>query len=247
MPLPGSDYLSRAGEVAAAAGGRGIDSFVAALAGTPARLRVAAKPGLLLGRVERLHLTLREVWVGGLRLTELDLRLSGVRVPVSWPPRLQVEGVVARARVEQRALDAWTRSSALPVRLALRRGGIIARTGVAGLRLGEIDMSLHLDGGRLWLAPQRLSMLGVAVEPRAVMPPVKLPLPRLPNDARLVAVDPDDGAVELCFNVADIDERITEKRLRWAVGALRERPASKVPPHETGVTVLRDAMRRMPL
>lgn len=220
-PLHVGRRLARAPQTAAATVGDGVDTLVALLTGTPARVRVALAPGLLVGRATKVHLTIAGLRVGGLRVAGVDVRASGVQVPVDWPPRLRAARVEVRVRVEQAALDAWTRSAGLPLRLALRPGVISARTGVAGRRLGEFDMALRLDGRRLLLAAQRVSMLGVAVHPGAVMPPVTLPLPPLPRHATLVAVEPDEGAVGLAFELADVDERVTARRLRWALAALR--------------------------
>jgi len=213
--------LARVPQNAATTAGDGFDTLVALLTGTPARVRVALAPGLLVGRAPKVHVTVPGLRVGGLRLAGLDVRASGVQVPVDWPPRLRAARVEVRVRVEQASLDAWTRSAGLPLRLALRPGVISARTGVGGRRLGELDMALRLDGGRLLLAARRVSMLGVAVHPGAVMPPVTLPLPALPRHAQLVAVEPLDGAVDLAFELADLDERVTARRLRWTLAALR--------------------------
>lgn len=221
MPLRLGRRLARAPQRAAAAAGDGFDTLVAMLTGTPARVRVALAPGLLVGRAPKVHFTVPGLRVGGLHLAGLDVRAGGVRVPVDWPPRLRAARVEVRVRVEQASLDAWIRSTRLPLRLALRPGVISARTGIGGRRLGEVDMALRLDEGRLLLAARRVSMFGVAVHPGAVMPPVTLPLPALPRHARLVAVDPNDGAVDLAFELADLDERVTAGRLRWALAALR--------------------------
>lgn len=221
MPLRVGRRLARAPQTAAAVAGNGFDTLVAALTGTPARVRVSLAPGLLVGRATKVHLTIAGLRVGGLRLAGLDVRARGVQVPVDWPPRLRAARVAVRAQVEQASLDAWTRSAGLPLRLALRPGAISARTGIGGHRLGELDMALRLDGGRLALAAQRVSMLGVALRPAAVMPPVTLPLPPLPRHAELVAVEPNDGFIDLAFELADIDERVTARRLRWALAALR--------------------------
>lgn len=234
MLLGAGRQLARAPQAAATAG-RSIDTLIALLTGTPARVRVALAPGVLVGHLERVHVTIPGLRVGGLRLAGLDLRASGVRVPVRWPPRVQAARVVVRARVEQAALDGWTRSAGLPLRLALRPGVISARTGVGGRRLGELDMSLHLEQGRLRLAAQRVSMLGVAVNPGAVMPPVILPLPALPRHAQLVAVEPGDGAIEVAFELADLDERVTARRVRWALTALRSHTrGAATPPDRSG-------------
>lgn len=221
MALPLGTRLARAPQSAVAAAGDGFDTLVALLTCTPARVRVALGPALLVGHATKVHLTVRDLRIGSLRLAQLDVRAGGVQVPVDWPPRLRAARVEVRVRVEQGSLDAWTRSGGLPLRLALRPGVISARAGVGGRRLGELDMALRLEDGRLLLAARRVSMLGVAVHPGAVMPPVTLPLPALPRHARLVAVEPNHGALDLAFELTDLDERVTARRLRWALAALR--------------------------
>lgn len=202
------------------------DSLVALALGSPARVRLSVTPSLVVGHAQRARVTIPDVRVAGLHLALVDVRADHVRLPSRWPARLQADRVVVRVHVEQAALDRWTRSSALPLRLALRAGTICARTGIAGRRLGELEIAVHLDGGRLRLAPGRMSMLGVALDAaRAPMPPLTLPLPPLPRRVTLVAVEPSDGAIDVVFELTDLDEALTVERLRRAARALRRRAA----------------------
>lgn len=198
------------------------DSLVSLAAGTPAQLRLSITPGLVTGRSERVRLTVPDLKVAGLRLAVVDVRGQRLRLAPTWPLRLQAERVTVHVRVEQSALDRWTRSNGLPLRIALRPGVVSARTGIAGVRLGEAEIGVHLDRGRLRLTPRRMSMAGVALG-AAAMPPVTLPLPTLPRRANLLAVEPADGTIDLTFELTDLDEPLTADRLRWAAGALRRR------------------------
>lgn len=190
----------------------------------PVRLRLSITPSVATGCIPRARATIGDLRIAGLHLASIDVRARHLQVVAQWPPRLRAERLVVRVHVEQDALDRWTRSSGLPLRLALRDGAINARTGIAGYRLGELDIALHIDRGRLRLAPRRVRMLGVTINAAsAPMPPVTLPLPPLPRQATLVAVDPADGAIDVALELPRVDEALTPDRIRWLVGALRGR------------------------
>ncbi len=220
-PLAAGASLLRSARRSAASVLGASRTLLPILPGAGSRLRVSITPALVVGRAERVHVTVPGLRFGGLHLAALDVRARRVRLLPGWPPRMQADSVVARATVEQGALDEWTRSSGLPVRLALRPGGITARTGIGGFRLGELDMAVQIQGGHLRLVPQRMSMLGVAIAPGAAMAPVTLPLPVLPGDMRLVAVVPADGAIDVTVDVAKVDEPVTPARLSSGLDLLR--------------------------
>jgi len=185
-------------------------------------MRVSIAASLATGRAQRARVTIPDLRVAGLHLAVVDVHAQQLQLVARWPPRLRAERIVVRVRVEQDALDRWTRSNALPVRLALRAGVIIARTGIAGRRFGELEVAVGLDRGRVRLNPRRMSMLGVALTAAtAAMPPVTLPLPPLPRHATLLAVEPAEGAIELTFELANLDEPLTADRLRSLTRALR--------------------------
>lgn len=190
-----------------------FDGVVRELAGSPVRVRVALGIPLAFGWAQRVHVVLPGVVVAGLRVREVDARLTGVRVVPGAPPRFRVQRLDVRVRVDESAFDEWARSVALPVRLRLRPGAIEARTGFAGVRLGGLQVDVGVDDrGRLRVAPKRVSLLGVGVGSGA-LPAVALPLPPLPRRARLIQLDPDDGLLTLTFAVAAIDEPLSPARL----------------------------------
>ena len=81
-----------------------------------------------------------------------------------------------------------------------------------------LDAVDRREGRQLRLVSRRASLLGATI---STMPPVPLPLPPLPRQASLVAVDPTNRAVGLSLRVTDVDEPVTIRRIRWAIGALR--------------------------
>jgi hypothetical protein len=197
-----------------------------AAGGARARLRIAPGRAMVAGRVPRARITVPGLRVAGLELAVVDVSASDLSLAPGWPVRLRAQHVAVRVRVEQAALDRWMRATGLPVRLVLRDGEIRARAGVGGLRLGEVAFALRLEGRQLRLVSRRASLLGASV---VTMPPVPLPLPPLPRGASLVAVDPTDRAVGLSLEVTDVDEPVTTRGVRWAIGALRaaQRPSGR--------------------
>lgn len=228
--LTPADAAARLARVPARATATATDTLVALAVGAPVRLRLSLTRSLATGHAQRARVTIPDLRVGGLHLATVDVRADDVRLPARWPIRLRADRVAVRVHVEQDALDRWTRSSALPLRLALRAGTIRARTGIAGRRLGEAEIGVHLDGGRLRLVPGRVSMLGVAVNTTAAIPPVTLPLPPLPRRATLVAVEPADGAIDVAFELTDLDERVTAERIKWLAHALPGRATGRAAP-----------------
>ncbi|MDA8274057.1 MAG: LmeA family phospholipid-binding protein [Actinomycetota bacterium] len=219
------------------------DVLVALAVGAPVRLRVSITPSLAAGRVSQARVTIPDLRIAGLHLAVVDVRAQQLRIVPRWPPRVRAERIGVRVRVEQDALDQWTHSKALPVRLALRAGIISARAGIAGLRLGELDVAVDLERGRLRLTPRRMSMLGAAFGVATAMPAVTLPLPPLPRHATLLAVEPTVGAIDLSFGLAYLHEPLTAERLRLAVRSVRSHSA-RSPNTTTGPGVPAPSRRR---
>lgn len=186
--------------------------------GARTRLRIAPGMALVTGRIQRARITVPGLRVADLELAVVDVSARDLSIALGWPVRLRAQNVEVRVRVEQAALDRWMRAKALPVRLVLRDGEIRARAGVGGMRLGEVAFALRLEGRQLRLVSRRASLLGATI---STMPPVPLPLPPLPRQASLVAVDPTNRAVGLSLRVTDVDEPVTIRRIRWAIGVLR--------------------------
>ncbi len=202
------------------------DLLVGLGVGAPVRFRVSITPSLAAGRAQQVRVTIPDLRIAGLHLAVVDVHATQLRITPRWPPRVRAERIGVRVRVEQHALDRWTRSNALPLRFALRAGIISARTGIAGRRLGELEVAVDLEQGRLRLTPRRMSMLGVSLgAATAAMPAATLPLPPLPRHATLLAVEPTVGAIDLSFGLANLDEPVTVERLRLAVQSVRNHSA----------------------
>lgn len=199
-----------------------VDSLATRLIGLPVQIRLGLDPRILLGRVKRAHILVRGARAGGLLLEEVDIRVSGLALVPAWPPRVRVGHVEARVFLEQKALDSWSKGVGLPVRLRLRPGRVVARTGIAGLRLSEADMDVQLEDRTLRLVPRRINVLGMEAT-SSRLGRIALPLPKLPRDARLVSLDPEESALRACLAVDNLDEELTRERLQ----AVR-RMASKV-------------------
>lgn len=217
-----------------------FDRVVREVAGVPVRVRVALTLPLAVGWAERARVVVPGVVVAGLRLRDVDARATGVRVVPGVPPRLRVERLDVRVRVDEAALDDWARSVALPVRLRLRPGAVEATAGLAGFRVGGVEVDVAVDDrGRLRLSPLRVSVLGVGLASGA-LPPFALPLPPLPRRARLRALEPGDGIVATTFELAAIDEPLTPSRLAELARSWRSlvaRPARPAPPIATALPV----------
>ncbi len=190
-----------------------LDRLAGRLLGLPVQISLALDPRILLGRIARAHIIVRGARAGGLLLEEVDIRVSGVALVPAWPPRLRIAHVEARVFLEQKALDSWSKRVGLPVRLRLRPGRVVARTGIAGLRLSEADMDVQLEDRTLRLVPRRINVLGMEAT-SSRLGRVALPLPKLPRDARLVSLDPEESALRACLAVDDLEEELTRERLQ---------------------------------
>ncbi len=189
-----------------------LDRLATRLIGLPVQIRLAISPRLLLGKLSHARILIRGARAGGLFLEEVDIRVSGLTIVPSWPPRLRVAHVEARVHLDQKSLDAWSKRVGLPVRLRLRPGRVVARTGIAGLRLSEADMDVQIEDRTLRLVPRRINVLGMEAS-GSRLGRVTLPLPRLPRDARLESLDPEESALRACLAVDGLDEELTRERL----------------------------------
>ncbi len=190
-----------------------LDKLATRLIGLPVQIRFAISPRLLLGRLSRARILIRGARAGGLLLEEVDIRVSGLALVPSWPPRLRVTHVEARVHLDQKALDSWSKRVGLPVRLRLRPGRVVARTGIAGLRLSEADMDVQIEDRTLRLVPRRINVLGMEAS-GSRLGRVALPLPKLPRDARLESLEPEESALRACIAVDNLDEELTRERLQ---------------------------------
>lgn len=190
-----------------------VDKLITRLIGLPVEVTFPLSPRLLLGRISNCRVVIRGATAGGLLLEEVDVRLRGVALVPNWPPRLRIAQVEAHIHLDQSSLDSWSKRVGLPVRIRLRPGRVVARTGIAGLRLSEADMDVQLEDRRLLLVPRRINVLGMEAAGSRLRP-VALPLPQLPRDARLESLDPRESALDARLAVDELDEPLTRKRLR---------------------------------
>lgn len=184
-----------------------LDTALQAVTHPPVRAR-SSPASLLRGQVDVLVFELRGLDVTGLAVDRLVTRAENVRIAPGLPPRLVADNVGMKAEVSQAGVDNWVRRSHLPVALRLTPGGIVTKTGVAGVKLGEVTTKLDADGTFLRLRPTKASVLGVQ---SPVMPPLPgiLPLPPLPAGAKLRRVDHDDGRLTAWFDLGALDETVT--------------------------------------
>lgn len=202
-----------------------LDKLAARLTGLPVQVRFSLSPSLLLGRLPRGRIVINGVRAGGLFLQEVDVRVNGLALVSSWPPRIRVAHVEARIHLDQRSLDSWSKSVGLPVRLRLRPGRVVARTGIAGLRLSEADMDVQLEDRTLRLVPRRINVLGMETS-GSRLGRIALPLPQLPRDARLESLEPEESALRARLSVDNLDEELTKERIQ----ALRKMASSVMTP-----------------
>ncbi|HEX4979122.1 MAG TPA: LmeA family phospholipid-binding protein [Acidimicrobiales bacterium] len=197
------------------------DRALSAALGRPVEMRVHANPfDLARGRVREAGVALGGVTVAGLDLDRVTLRLDDVRLRPGLSTLVSARRVVAHVDVTQEALDRWTGSVALPVRLRLTPGRITAGAGLAGVRLGELDMGLSVQSNVLWLRPRRVGVLGFGVNtPSADLLAVPLPLPPLPRGARVGDVELGDRRARISLDLGAFERDITPR----AVGELRDR------------------------
>lgn len=205
------------------------------LSGAP--VRVALHPGareLVRARLASIRASVANVEVAGIRVRDVDITASGVTVVPAIPPRLIARRVDVAAVIGQRAVDAWTRRLGLPARLVIRPSRLVARIGVGGLRLGQIDMDVAVTDGGLQLSPRRMATLGFDLRTQGELD-VVLPLPALPSNAVLTKVEWGDGTGTVALRIDDFDLPVRWSDLRRAralVGDLvrRSPPRSSLRP-----------------
>ena len=195
-------------------------------------IRVALHPrtrDLLRGRLASVRAAASNVDVGGVRLREVEITANGVLLVPAIPPRLRARRIDVAAHVDQRAVDAWTRGLGLPARLVIRPSRLVARIGVGGLRLGQIDMDMSVTNGGIRLSPRRMATLGFDLRTEGELD-VVLPMPSLPSNAVVTNVEWGDrtGTVALQVDDFDLPVRCSDlRRVRAAVGDLVRRSPSR--------------------
>ena len=194
-----------------------IDATSSRILDHPIRPRVKARPaGLLKGELDVVKIEVPAVLAAGLVLDRLVIRAEHVRIVPGLPPRLQARPISLRAYVCQDHVDRWTRSTHLPIRVALTPEGVMLTTGVGGIRMGSVLADLEVAGRFLRLAPKRMTIGGVPT-PMVRFLRGYLPLPPLPRGARITEVRPGEGELAVTFQIDELDEPITPdiaRRLR---------------------------------
>lgn len=186
-----------------------IDGTVSQLARRPVRVRTKITPaGALRGRVDVIVFEVGGLRTTGLVIDRLVVRAEQVRIEPGLPPRLKAGPVGFKATVVQSAVDRWTKASHLPIRLLLTPEGVVAKTSVRGIQLGEVAVELDVVGPLIQLRPRRAAMLGVETPVIGLLRGY-LPLPPLPLGARLRRVERGDGTLTTWFSVPDIDEPLS--------------------------------------
>lgn len=193
------------------------DAATSAAAGRRLRLRLGLSlRGVALGRIDRLHISVDDIDVGGLALTRVAVDARQVRLVPGWPSRLRTGLIRIRAETDQAALDSWARRAALPVRLRLRADGVALRAGLGGLRLAEVRATVAILDRRLIVTPERSEVLGVGIAaPRL---PVPLPFPPLPRGTRATRIEVGDRCASVALEVPSLDEPVHADRFRAALG-----------------------------
>lgn len=190
-----------------------LNKIASRLVKVPVQIQLDLNPGLLIGRLSKAQISMSGVSVNGLLLKEVNIEIEKAALVPSWPLRLKVKRLEAHVHLDQSSLDAWSKSAGLPVRLRLRPGRVVARTGIAGLRLSEADMDVKLEDRILRLVPRRINVLGMEAS-GGRLGRIALPLPQLPRDARLVALEPQESALRARIAVDNLDEEVTKERLK---------------------------------
>jgi hypothetical protein len=200
-----------------------VDGVASRIAGRPVKVRAKVTPeGVLRGRVDVLVVEAKELPVAGLLVDRVVVRAENVQVRPGLPPRLVAGPVGWKAVVTQASVDRWAHVLRLPTRLELTSEGILVRTGVAGVRMGEILTEIEPVGRLLNLRPRRASVLGMNA-PAVGMLRGFLPLPPLPAGARIERVEHRDGELAVYLSIDDIDQALTPDfprriRKRFALG-----------------------------
>lgn len=150
--------------------------------------------------VTGMRLRARGLVIHGLRIDEVDVRARDVAIRPGAPIAVRARTIVARVRLTEADVNWWLTTSHLPLRLRFTDDGIRARTGLAGITLGSVDVTVALEAGLLRLAPQRVAVLGIGLS-TAGFPTAPLPLPPLPRAARLTGIVTTARAVTITLRL----------------------------------------------
>lgn len=177
-----------------------------------------APADLLRGTFQHAQVELGGIATAWLPLEGVVLSAAHVTLEPGMPARIAVEEPRLTALVGQRDIEDWLTATQLPFELSLTERGIVARTRLAGLNIGEVEAYLEVLRGWFVLQPRRASLLGIP-NYAARMFRTYLPLPRIAEGARLVKIGHESGRIRLAFAVEGFEEDLTPGLL----GRLRAR------------------------
>lgn len=186
-----------------------VDAATERVLDRPIRPRMKVSPaGMLRGEIDVFKIEIPAFLASGLVLDRFVVRAERLRVVPGIPPRLRAGPVTLKAIVDQENLDRWTRTTHVPFRLQLAPHGVVVSTGLAGIRVGEIEVDLAVAGPFVRLRPRRATMLGLPA-PLVRFLRGYLPLPPLPRGAKLHRVEPSEGELAVTFLIDEVDEPMT--------------------------------------
>jgi hypothetical protein len=97
----------------------------------------------------------------------------------------------------------------------------VARFGLAGLRLAQVEMEVTAGGGGLQLSPRRVTGAGVDIRTATDLA-VRIPLPHLPVSPSLTSVDWDEGHGTIRFELPALSMPVTRESLRRLGTAMQQ-------------------------
>ena len=179
------------------------------------------------GRIALVTVDVAGLSVGGLRVAQAHVRVHDLGLELANGLAVHVGATDVSIQVDQRDLDAWSRHVGLPARLVMRDGRLVARFGLAGVRLAQVEMEVTATGGGLQLAPRRVTGAGVDIRTATDLA-VRIPLPRLPVSPSLTRVDWGDGHGTIRFELPALSMPVTRESLRRLGDAMQQvtRPES---------------------
>jgi hypothetical protein len=193
-------------------------------------LDVTIAPTLQAARRARLGLVkvgATDLGIGGLGLARVEIKAADVGFQLGRRVRLVTGTVDISARIVQSDLDGWSRRLGLPARLVMRPGRLVARLGVAGIRLGQIEMGVTASGGGIRLSPQRISGFGIDLRTQDELD-IQIPIPVLPVKVSITRTEWDHGEGIIELHAPDVAILVTVEDLRRLRASLSRRSAVRV-------------------
>ena len=197
------------------------------------------------GRVALMNMRVDGVSVGGLRLA--SVRVGVHDLGVQWVDGLEVVAGATDVSIDidQHDFDAWSRRLGLPARLVMRDGRLVARFGLAGVRLAQVEMEVTATGGGLQLRPRRVTGAGVDIRTATDLA-VRIPLPRLPVTPSLTSTHWRDGNGTIRFALPSLSIPVNRETVRRLGDAMRRMTAESETSGGGQAAVSRNGWARTP-